>query len=94
MGVDGRGYLDRSAGVVAAEGMGDEQAFSALVIAVGIAGADSRGERRGDKVSGRSLIRPYAPAAAWASARESVGGRSRPRLSARRRIPAQARALK
>lgn len=48
----------------------------------------------GDELAGGRLIRPYAPAATWASARESATGRSRPRFSARRRIPAQARALK
>ena len=42
----------------------------------------------------RNFIRPYAPAATRPNASESACGNALPRASARRRIPAQAFALK
>jgi len=48
----------------------------------------------GNELTGGGLVGSHPPAATWVSARKSVDGSSRPRFSARRRIPAQARALK
>jgi hypothetical protein len=51
-------------------------------------------ERRGDELSRCRFICADSPATTCSSARKSAAGSTRPRFSARRRIPAQALALK
>src|SRR5262249_53675508 len=51
-------------------------------------------ERIAHNLAGCGLIGAEAPSAAWRSAAESTAGSSRPRLAARRMIPAQAFGLK